>query len=233
MSRKKNQATRPGGRPWRSVKEQVIDTPEGPMLRVRIDRSQPVETIRNTAFSVRAYRPVVGVTARMEVLSPCGHEVPRFDQTEAFRQFTLYGVPYRYPRARLCPQCTTHPTHASLKRVQAEVQVASDWGSLTKPQREMAAKLLAPLLADRPGPGMDAWPSLTPAERGQLAAMGEKYAGAFGLTFREFLSLHPDSVPTLTRAGERRLKSSPEEKQARRDRADARALQAQWERDQG
>lgn len=215
----------------RNLRERVFDTPDGPLSSVQWENARPVETIRDTAKTVRAYRAVVGTTATTEVLSPCGHEVPRFDQTQAFTIMTSQGVPLRYPRSRLCPACHNHPTHASLKRVTGQLQLVSDWGHMTKPERGTAEILLRPLLnIEHSELTFADWNNMTPVQRGELAERAEEFTQVFGLTFREFLSLKLEPVAPITPAGLKRLQASPAEKKARREKAEERAFKKDWER---
>lgn len=110
-------------------------------------------------------------------------------------------------------------------------QLASDWGSLTKVQREQATFLLDLIRGERLIPDIRQWNSLTPEERRHIAVAGEHFAAGFGLTFREYLFLHEDLAPFLTKAGYRRLKATPAQKEQRRDLAEARALRQKMKRD--
>lgn len=181
---------------------------------------------RDLTLTVHAYRAVVATTDTTEVLSPCGHEVPRFDLSPAFVQLVTHGGP-QFPRSRLCPHCTTHPPRAAMARVAhqeddtADLQLASDWGALTKATREAARPLLEPLRRHVPTlPDIADWRTLSPQERRQIALAGEAFAAVFGLTFHELLSLKPDPVPPITPAGLHRLKATPQEKARRAQRRD-------------
>lgn len=211
----------------RNVRERIIDTPQGPVHAVSWERARPVEEIRDMEVVIQAYRQVAGVTARAEVLSPCGHEVPRFDQTQAFTQLTAKGAPLRYPSTRLCPVCQTYLPLAARKRVEAAPQVAAEWGSLTRQQRTLAVTTLKMFLEEQGKaanwPDPLAWDDLSPAERGELAHLGEVITSVFGLTFREYLHLKAEPAPTLTPAALKRLQASPQEKQRRAERRNTRA----------
>lgn len=216
--------------------ERVIDTPDGPVLKVRFRRGAPEGEQRDLALTVGAYRAVVATTDTTEVLSPCGHEVPRFDLTSAFQKLVAHGGP-QFPRSRLCPHCHQHPLRAALARVAyqedeaADLQLASVWGAMTKGEREMARDLLEPLRRHVPGlPNLADWATLTPQERQQIALTGEVFAQVLGLTFREYLSLKPDPAPPITEAGLRRLKATPKEKARRAQRRDDAAYRRDLER---
>ena len=206
------------------------------MLHVRSCCDTPEGRQRVMTPTVRAYRAVVATTDTTEVLSPCGHEVPRFDLSPAFGQLVTHGAP-QFPRSRLCPHCTTYPPHAALARVAhqedaaADLQLASDWGALTKGTREAARPLLEPLRRHVTTlPDIADWRTLSPQERRQIALAGEAFAAVFGLTFHELLSLKPDPVPSITPAGLRRLKATPEEKARRAQRRDDAAYRRDLER---
>lgn len=221
----------------RVVRERTVETPEGKMLGVLIERGTPPEERRDFTRWVQAYRAVAATTDTTEVLSPCGHEVPRFDLTRPFAAMAERDSP-QYPRSRLCPQCRVHPLRAALTRVgrsgddPKEVQLASDWGSLTKAEREAATLLLHYLREVVPDlPDVAAWNRLTPQERHQVAQAGEAVARQLGLTFREFLSLKGEPAPAITAAGLRRLQASPTEKQRRAAARDDAAFRRQLARD--
>lgn len=186
---------------------------------------------RDVTLTVQAYRAVVGTTAQSEILSPCGHEVPRFDLSPGFQ--TLQ----RYPRSRLCPHCTQHPQQAALQRLEAPedspeaLQVASDWGSMSKGERDAARVYLQELRAALPDlPDIADWKTLTPAQRFQVAQAGEDLAAAFGLTFHEWLSLKASPAAPITAAGLRRLQASPEDKARRAQRRSDAAYRGDLER---
>lgn len=186
---------------------------------------------RDVTLTVQAYRAVVGTTAQSEILSPCGHEVPRFDLSPGFQ--TLQ----RYPRSRLCPRCTQHPQQAALQRLEPPadsleaLQVASDWGSMTKGERDAARVCLQEVRGSLPDlPDIADWKTLTPAQRFQIAQAGEDLAGAFGLTFHEWLSLKASPAAPITAAGLRRLQASPQEKAHRAQRRSDAAYRRDLER---
>ena len=186
---------------------------------------------RDVTLAVQAYRAVVGTTERTEVLSPCGHEVPRFDLAPGFQALR------RYPRSRLCPHCTQRPPPAALQRLEVPegspeaLQVASDWGRMTKGERDAARVYLQEVRRLMPDlPDIVDWKILTPAQRFQVAQAGEDLAGVFGLTFHEWLGLKPDSVAPITAAGLRRLQASPEEKARRAQRRSDAACRRDLER---
>lgn len=205
------------------LEERVIDLPDGPVLVTRYRRGAPEGHHRDLTLTVQAYRAVVGNTAHAEILSPCGHEVPRFDLTPGFQALQ------RYPRSRLCPHCTQHPQKAALQHLERPddsleaVQLASDWGAMTKGERDTARVYLQELRGLQPDlPDIADWKTLTPAQRFQIAQAGEALARAFGLTFREWLSLKANPAPPITPAGLKRLQASPQEKAQRAHRqADA------------
>lgn len=173
---------------------------------------------------VMAYRPVVAVTPQTDVLS-CGHERARVDLTAAGTRLMDLGLP-RFARTRLCPQCTRQPNPKALAKVThvatlASRQRASDWGRLTRTEREQAEVILQAL------PGgtdieMDGWLMMGPDQRATVARIGETFAAGLGLTFREFMGLRAEPAPDVTAAGLRRLQASPAEKQRRREVSDAR-----------
>lgn len=216
-------------RPSRIVRERLIKTPFGTVHAVELERGRSPAEIRDIGKWVHPYRPVAGVTDTTEVLLTCGHELPRFDLTPEFKR--LESRSHRYPRSRLCPECLIHPPRAALKKVAGPDQLASDWGSLTKAQREQATFLLDLIRSERPMPDIRNWNSLTPEEKRHIAVAGEHFTAGIGLTFREYLFLHEDLAPVLTKAGYKRLKATPTQKQKRRDQADERVLLRQLERD--
>ncbi|WP_189092889.1 hypothetical protein [Deinococcus ruber] len=165
---------------------------------------------------------VAAITATTEVLSPCGHEVLRFDQSRGFAYLASHGSS-RYPRSRLCPQCFVPPTFHSLQLVSGSDQVASDWGSLTLQQRLAALPVLFALREHHPTmPDPEHWHELTAQERRAVAEIGEQFTQALGLTFREYLLRRTHPAPTITPAGYRRLKASEPEKERRRRKNDHR-----------
>lgn len=219
-----------------AVDERVVDTPDGPVLRVHSHRGRPEVDRRDPNLSVWAYRAVVGTTDATEVLSPCGHEVPRFDLTPAFQELVRHDGP-QYPRSRLCPHCHQSPLRAALARVArpgneaTDLQLASDWGGLTKRERDVARPLLELLRRQvRDLPDVAEWSVLSPQERRQLALAGEAFALRLGLTFREVLSLKPTPAAAITAAGLRRLQASPVEKERRAQRRDDAAYRRDLER---
>lgn len=175
---------------------------------------------------VQAYRAVSGVTTTTEVLNPCGHEVMRFDHTPGFEQVReAYGRPM-YPRSRLCRHCQRVPDLKVLTSVSGPPQLSSDWGGLPGKVREEWASVLNAALNAQPGsPDAALWKNLTPDQRAVVAAAGEVMAQRFGLMFHEFLSLNERPAPTLTAAGYRRLKTTPEEKTRRIEKRDQRFQQ--------
>lgn len=219
----------------RVVATDILQSPDGPEQRITYHTGQPPEDRLDLGLTVHAYRTVSALTDTTEVLV-CGHERPRFDLTPAGVVLAGHGAPH-HARTRLCPVCTRHPVRADLARVThhgtpAALQVASDWGSLTKKDREVAAPLLVTLLRAVPGaPAMTQWTALSPAERAGLAEVGERFAQRLGLTFREYLGLRSEPAPAITPAGLRRLQATPAEKRVRAKRRDERALARQWERD--
>jgi len=173
--------------------------------------------VRSSASVIRAYRAVVGFTNHAEVLSPCGHDVMRFDQTAGFvlaQQVFGHAV---FPRSRLCPRCSALALPQAERRVMGPPQLAMDWGQrLTARERQASLTLLQALLADMPNaPDPAEWNQLSPEQRGVIAQVGEHFAQKFGLMFREWLSLNATAAPLLTAAGLHRLKSSDEVKQQR------------------
>ncbi|UQN07968.1 hypothetical protein [Deinococcus sp. QL22] len=221
------------------VHEHILEILDGPVLNVRFGRGMPDGHHRDLTLTARAYRAVVATTETTEVLSPCGHERPRFDLSPAFQQL-LAQVGPQFPRSRLCPHCQQHPHRAALVRVAhqedeaADLQLASDWGAMTKGERELARPLLEPLRGHVPGlPDVAGWITLTPQERRQIALAGEAFAEVLGLTFRELLSLKPTPAPTITTAGLKRLKATPQEKARRAQRRDDAAYRRELERQRG
>ena len=178
---------------------------------------------------VQAYRAVAGVTAATEVLSPCGHEVMRFDHTPGFEVVKqAYGRPM-FPRSRLCPVCQRVPATGVVARVSGPTQLAADWGGLAGSLRDEWAPLLNTALQNIPNaPDATRWKVLTPAQRATVALAGEVLAKRFGLTFHELLSLKLDPAPELTAAGYDRLTSSGEDKARRIDQRERRLRQAYW-----
>lgn len=187
------------------------------------------------SLTVHAYRTVSALTGPTEVLV-CRQESPRFDLTPAGVVLAGRGAGRR-ARTRLCPVCTRHPVRTDLARVThdgkpASLQVASDWGGLTKKDREVASPLLATLLRAVPGaPAMTQWTALSSAGQAGLAEVGERFAQRLDLTFREYLELRSEPAQAITPAGLRRLQATPAEKRVRAKRRDERALARQWERD--
>ncbi|KQR01759.1 hypothetical protein [Deinococcus sp. Leaf326] len=178
---------------------------------------------------VLAYRPVVAVTPQTDVLS-CGHERARVDLTAAGTHLRELGLP-RFARTRLCPQCRREPNPKALAKVTHDPtpvsrQRASDWGQLTRTEREQAEVILQAL----PGGAdikMDGWLTMDPEQRATIAQIGERFAAGLGLTFREFMGLRVEPAPYVTAAGLRRLQASPKEKERRREASDIRWLAAE------
>lgn len=190
------------------LEERVIDLLDGPVLAVRYRRSVP-EDHRDVTLTVQVYRAVVGTTEQAEILSPCGHEVPRFDLTQGFQ------VLRRYPRSRLCPHCAQHPQKIALEHLERPddsleaLQIASDWGAMTKEERDTARVYLQELRSLQPDlPDIADWQTLRPAQRFQIAQAGEALAGAFGLTFHEWLSMKYEPASPITAAGLKWLQAS-------------------------
>lgn len=126
------------------------------------------------------------------------------------------------------------PDAQVVARVAGPLQLAADWGDLAGGVREEWASLLNAALKGLPdAPDATRWPDLTPQPRGVVAAAGELIAQRFGLTFHEFLSLGERPAPTLTAAGERRLKASPGKKAWRIEEREQRRRAAEWERTRG
>ncbi len=105
---------------------------------------------------------------------------------------------------------------------------------MTKGERELARLLLEPLRVHVPGlPDVADWVTLTPEERQRITLAGEAFAAVLGLTFHELLSLKPTPAPTITTAGLKRLKATPQEKARRAQRRDDAAYRRELERQRG
>ncbi|MFW8628061.1 hypothetical protein [Deinococcus sp. ME38] len=92
-------------------------------------------------------------------------------------------------------------------------------GNHVKGERDAARVYLQEVRGSLPDlPDIADWKTLTPAQRFQIAQAGEDLAGAFGLTFHEWLSLKASPAAPITAAGLRRLQASPQEKAHRAQR---------------
>lgn len=167
---------------------------------------------------VHPYRAVVAVTATHELLSPCGHEMPRFDLTSAFEQVKADQGRALYPRARRCPECVKLVNPRHLEKIEGDAQLACDWAEFAPHLRDAYAPTLAELLRQA-GLNLqpEKWVSLSPRERGLVARLGEASAARLGLTFREWASLNEHAPPPVTKRGHARLKASAEEKAGRQE----------------
>lgn len=70
------------------------------------------------------------------------------------------------------------------------LQVAADWGTMTKGERDATRVYLQEVRGSVPDlPDIADWKTPTPAQRFRVAQAGKDLAGAFGLTFHELLGL--------------------------------------------
>ena len=163
---------------------------------------------------IHPYSAVAGLTSSTEVLV-CGHEWPRYDQTEGFQHLAEVSGHPLYPRSRRCHTCLKPLTETAQRKMTGPPQLVADWGELSAAQREhplvraMATPLELPDPAD--------WKAYSPKERQLLALLVERAVTPFGLTFREFVTLNKRPPETLTARGYKRLTASPSEKERRRE----------------
>lgn len=173
--------------------------------------------------AVHLYCAVAGVTELTEVLSPCGHEVPRYDTIPGFAVLEQQVGARLFPRSRLCPSCFRPGGVTVGTGVQGPPQLAADWTVLSERMRAHVMDLLASRsLKGDESADLPRWRDLSPERRGRIALACEMAVRPFGLTFHEFAHLSESAPPRLSPTGYARLTASPEEKARRRRSANQR-----------